>query len=229
MKIVCISDTHGRHLDTPLPDGDYDAIIHAGDFCSDGSHHDCVRFFSWFGSLPYKHKICIAGNHDLWMERASQSEIDSIVPNTVRYLNDSGTSIDGISFWGSPVQPRFFNWAFNRDRGEDIKKHWDMVPQGTHVLITHGPAYGYCDEAPRMGSITDLEHTGCQDLLEAINSIRPRAHIFGHIHCGHGMECNESTVFLNCSICNESYRTVNRPFVLDLNPDGSIFGAYNAS
>lgn len=227
MKIVCISDTHGRHLDMPLPDGD--VIIHAGDFCSHGSHYDCVRFFGWFGSLPYEHKICIAGNHDLWMERASQPELDSIIPPSVRYLNDSGTAIDGINFWGSPVQPRFYNWAFNRDRGEDIKKHWDRIPYDTDVLITHGPAHGYCDTVYRVEpSGMMAENTGCVDLRATIENIQPHAHIFGHIHCGYGMECSESTVFLNCSVCDESYRAINRPFVLDLNPDGSVFGAYES-
>jgi hypothetical protein len=41
---------------------------------------------------------------------------------TVIYLNDSGVEIDGLKFWGSPVQPYFHNWAFNRI-GDDICKH----------------------------------------------------------------------------------------------------------
>lgn len=211
----------------PLPDAD--AIIHAGDFCQYGSFSDCARFFGWFGNLPYKHKICISGNHDLWMERASQSELEMIIPESVRYLNDSGTSIDGINFWGSPVQPRFYNWAFNRDRGEDIRRHWDQIPNGTHVLITHGPAYGYCDNVSEITAYWSgprIENVGCADLKAAIDNVQPHAHIFGHIHSGYGMECNQSTVFLNCCICNAQYLAVNRPFILDLNNDGSVFGAY---
>jgi len=53
-----------------------------------------------------------------------------------------GTTIEDLKFWGSPVQPEFFNWAFNRERGEDICKHWDLIPDDTDILITHGPAFG---------------------------------------------------------------------------------------
>lgn len=218
MRLVCISDTHGDHLGLTLPDGD--VLIHAGDFCPHGSMSDCTRFFHWLNAQPHQHKICIAGNHDLWLERANDSELQAIIPPDVRYLNDSGTEINGINFWGSPVQPRFFNWAFNRDRGEDIKKHWDLIPENTDVLITHGPAYGYCDKAPRNGlGAWCTEHTGCQDLLEKINEVRPAVHVFGHIHFSYGHDANEHTYFLNASLLNESYQLINRPHVLDLNTE----------
>lgn len=46
--------------------------------------------------------------------------------------------IDGLKIWGSPIQHEFFNWAFNRKRGKEIKKHWDLIPSDTNILITHG-------------------------------------------------------------------------------------------
>jgi hypothetical protein len=61
---------------------------------------------------------------------------------TVIYLNDSGVEIDGLKFWGSPVQPYFHNWAFNRI-GDDICKHWELIPLDTDILITHGPVKGF--------------------------------------------------------------------------------------
>ena len=45
------------------------------------------------------------------------------------FLNDSGCVLENIKIWGSPVQPWFYDWAFNRTRGAEIKKHWDLIPK----------------------------------------------------------------------------------------------------
>ena len=50
-----------------LPKGD--VIIHAGDFTSIGGIKEVKDFRDWFGSLPYKYKIVIAGNHDLSLDK----------------------------------------------------------------------------------------------------------------------------------------------------------------
>tara|TARA_Y100000296_G_C5174834_1_gene259491 strand:- start:2061 stop:2591 length:531 start_codon:yes stop_codon:yes gene_type:complete len=59
----------------------------------------------------------------------------------IKYLNDSSITIDGIKFWGSPIQPWFHDWAFNRKRGNEIRKHWELIPTNTDVLLTHGPPF----------------------------------------------------------------------------------------
>ncbi len=125
-------------------------------------------------------------------------------------MNDSGIEIEGIKFWGSPVQPWFYNWAFNRQRGEEIKKHWNLIPDGTNVLITHGPPKGFFDMTTRG------ENCGCEDLFKAVERIRPQYHLFGHIHEGYGIEMSDGIVFANASVLNEDYRLVNRPIVIDL-------------
>lgn len=211
MKIVCISDTHGQHFGLYLPKGD--TIIHSGDFCNRGEMIDCVRFFNWFGTLPFKNKIVIAGNHDLWMEKANPSEIKAIIPPGVIYLNDSGVEIDGINFWGSPVQPRFFNWAFNRNRGPEIRKHWDKIPNNTDVLITHGPPYSILDEAPRDYG---TEKVGCEDLLNKVKKLRPKLHVFGHIHYSYGHSYTKDTLFVNASLVNEDYQMVGNAILVDI-------------
>lgn len=53
------------------------------------------------------------------MARAGQASLTNCT-----YLEDSGTVIEGIRFYGSPWQPEFFGWAFNAKRGGDI----DRVP-----------------------------------------------------------------------------------------------------
>ena len=63
MKILHISDTHGKHHQLrDLPEAD--VVVHTGDITEDGTEEEVKDFIEWFCSLPYKHKIFIAGNHD---------------------------------------------------------------------------------------------------------------------------------------------------------------------
>ena len=57
IKVVMISDTHGKHreLDNILPDGDI--LIHAGDFSFDYNIEDAIDFNNWLGTLPHRYKI----------------------------------------------------------------------------------------------------------------------------------------------------------------------------
>lgn len=227
-RIVAISDTHGLHLQLPaLPDGDI--LIHTGDFCARGDMVDCIKFFNWFNTKPHKHKIVIAGNHDIFMDvnylngGGNQSAIDMLIPEGVTYLNDSGCEVEGIKFWGSPVQPTFFNWAFNRDRGPKIRKHWSLIPNDIDVLLTHGPCYGIVDGAPIYtnysirAKLPEPRHVGCKDLLGTINRVKPSLHICGHIHSAYGDSSSNGTTFVNASVCNEEYILVNKPYVVDIN------------
>jgi len=88
--------------------------------------------------------------------------------------------IEGVRFWGSPWQPWFFDWAFNLERGEEIRAKWELIPDDTEVLITHGPPQGHGDMTSRG------EGAGCADLLARIRQVKPRYHLFGHIHEGYG-------------------------------------------
>lgn len=211
MRLVAISDTHGLHKRVQIPDGD--VLIHAGDFMNGGyDTREARSFFDWFTTQPHSHKICIAGNHDRIFE-ISPSLAKTMVPNNITYLEDSGIAIDGVRFWGSPVTPSFMGWSFNRDRGPAIDRHWQKIPQSTNVLVTHGPPMGRLDY-----SLYDGTHVGCRDLLLAVQRIKPRYHVFGHIHAGHGVETPEGseTTFVNAAVCNEQYRPINPPVVIDL-------------
>jgi len=131
MKVVIISDTHGRHEDLELPMGDM--LIHAGDISSHGKYDQVNAFLNWFGNQDFKHKVFIAGNHDFFFERETNENIEAIIPKGITYLNDSGVTIEGFKIWGSPIQPEFMDWAFNKERGSEIKKHWDLIPDDIDV------------------------------------------------------------------------------------------------
>jgi Icc-related predicted phosphoesterase len=206
MKIVLISDTHNQHNKMNIPDGDI--LIHAGDFTSQGKIYEITAFNKWLESLTHKHKIIIAGNHDLLFEN-QPSLAESLITNAI-YLNDSGITLENLKFWGSPVSPRFYDWAFNKDRGEAIKRHWDLIPDGIDILITHCPPYGILDKN------NEGEHVGCEELSKAIPRIKPKIVVFGHIHEGYGIINQNDISFINACSLNERYRLVNEPVVIEI-------------
>jgi len=208
MRLVCISDTHSRTDGLVVPDGD--VLVVAGDFCGRGTDYSVSLFHDFLLTLPHKHKVVIAGNHD-WPFYRTDSTVVRAFKQTFTYLEDSGCTIGGLKFWGSPWQPEFFNWAFNLPRGESLAKKWRMIPSDTDVLITHGPPFGILDVVP--GGM----RVGCEDLAtEVLHRIQPKAHIFGHIHNSYGVVYREPTVFANASICTEAYEADNAPVVIDI-------------
>lgn len=208
MRIVCISDTHGTHRNLQVPEGDM--IIHAGDVTGRGTKIQVMDFLDWFEQLDICHKVFIAGNHDFYFEKADPNEIQQILPDNIIYLNDSGINIEGLNIWGSPIQPWFYDWAFNRKRGAEIRTHWDKIPAQSDLIITHGPAYGILDTTIRN------EAVGCKDLLKKIQQIQPRIHISGHIHEAYGRVNRNGVEFVNASVLDERYRMKNAPIVLDV-------------
>lgn len=56
------------------------------------------------------------------------------------------------------------------------EKLWSMIPENTDILVTHGPPYGILD------TNIQNQHTGCPHLLQRVLAIKPRLHVFGHIH-----------------------------------------------
>jgi len=205
MKFIAIADTHGFHRSLEIPAGDI--LVHAGDLTRHGTLDDVQEFNDFLGSLPHPHKIVIAGNHDICFE-IYRKACEELLTNCV-YLQDQEVIIDGIKFYGSPWQPWFYDWAFNLERGPEIWAKWDLIPENTDVLITHGPPYGLGDLTARGYS------TGCQDLLEVIDQIKPKLHIFGHIHEGYGMTSNRDTTFINASSTDQMYRLINPPIAFD--------------
>ncbi len=208
MKIICISDTHGYHKDLNVPDGDL--LIFAGDYTNDHRKkvpEQLAAFNSWLGELPHKHKVMIAGNHDFFFED-NPKIAESFITNAI-YLNDSGIEIEGLKIWGSPVQPTFYDWAFNKQCGEEIKKHWSLIPEDTDILVTHGPPAGILDLTDRKDS------AGCKDLYNAIKKLGSlKLHIFGHIHEAYGQLVKDGITYINPS---KGYHPIcKQPIMVDL-------------
>jgi Icc-related predicted phosphoesterase len=205
MRFVFISDTHLLHEQIALPPGD--VLVHAGDFTMRGTAPEAALFLEWFDRQPHTYKVLVAGNHDFIAEREPEA-FRAMLPDSIIYLENSSIEIGGLHLWGSPITPWFFDWAFNRHRGADIRPYWETIPVNTDIVITHGPPYGILDEVVR-----DPRPVGCRDLLHRLEVVRPRVHVFGHIHEGYGQLERDGTLFINAASVDVRYKPVNAPIV----------------
>ena len=228
MQITVISDTHGLHdriksLNKPFineVDGAGKMIIHAGDITEDGSEAEVRDFLRWFAKLPHQYKIFIGGNHDLFLEQSKLVTIGKMIPKGVYYLNNSGLIVEGIRIWGSPVTPYHLGMAFNKKRGTEIKEVWDGLPSMNDILITHGAPAGIMDGG-----------FGCEDLLERVQEIKPRYHLFGHAHGHSGIKKVEETTFINAAMVDSpdpleiiNYKLIAEPIVFEYEPKKEVQG-----
>ena len=224
MRIICMSDPHGLHRKVELPEGDL--LVCAGDLTVSGELSAILDFSTWLKEQAAIGKfgvaVVIAGNHDFTFDPTTNrqswwhpydSKAEEWTKEAAIYLNDSGAEVMGLKVWGSPIQPTFHDWAFNRDRGLPIKEHWQLIPDGLDILITHGPPLGFLDRP--FGKYAPV---GCADLALKVTEAKPRLHVFGHIHGGYGVSTFNGTTFVNASVINEAYKVVNPPIVIELEP-----------
>jgi predicted phosphodiesterase len=226
MRITLISDTHTKHRNiTPdLPGGDL--LIHAGDFMNSGYNaYEIEDFCKWFEAQDYDHLVFIAGNHDRLFEDRPEKAMEIVNSyKLIDYLQDDwivvgdadphDPNVKTAKIYGSPWQPEFYNWAFNLPKaGTKLQEKWNQIPEDTDILVTHGPPFGHCDEAPFGG------HVGCELLHERVDEFPPKIHVFGHIHAGYGYKFYNGTHFFNASVLNERYNYENKPFTFDWNPE----------
>lgn len=202
MKILFLSDTHGKHHELQnLPQADM--IIHAGDITWHGTSEEVSDFIEWFGSLDYKYKIFIGGNHDFCLEEKDAKVVQSFLPENCFYLCNSGITIENIKIWGIP----FF---LSDDINGLLPQQIAQIPSKTDILITHNPPLGILDKS------TFGANMGDGDLQERVETVKPQYHLFGHIHECYGLRKTNSTTFVNGSVLEENYNLINEPIVFNL-------------
>ena len=208
LKIVCISDTHKTGYRCFLPKGDI--LIHSGDL-GIRDEFDLNYELNYFSDLGFKHVIFIGGNHDLYLEQLYKAKIDVQTPINVHYLMNNSITVNGIKFWGSPYSPVYNKWVFMGFLPE-LKKIWDTIPLDTDIIITHCPPFGINDQVKGISM-------GCPGLRDKIKEIKPKFHIHGHIHEGHGIYCDENTTYVNASLMDGFYSLCNKPLEIDYEND----------
>lgn len=213
--LVCISDTHGSHdeVDIPEPPSPESVLIHCGDF---DSGPKLEEWLNGPPMSAYKYKLVVCGNHDdthkkldekvmpiVWdpneskyescleasvqMQEAAGIRKTSVIRSAV-LLHNSGVTIGGHVFWGSPYHTAdpgntsSRNRNFERDEPTLKDEIFSLISNDTAVLITHCGPKGILDRstygsAKNLGSselLTRVSDSGCMHAL--------RLHVFGHVH-----------------------------------------------
>jgi hypothetical protein len=190
VSVVCISDTH--KYQPVLPHGDI--LIHAGDLTQSGSLAEVQAALDWLRSQPHRHKIVIAGNHDLLLDPSldvhgpgvggsAEEERARLDWGGLTYLQDAAAEVQcengrRLRVYGSPRSCRHGNWAFQYPRSDGQTQWANAIPDDTDILVTHGPPRAHLD----------ILSLGCTGLLDELWRVRPALHVFGHVHEGYGKE-----------------------------------------
>jgi Icc-related predicted phosphoesterase len=208
MKIWCISDTHGKHDQLIVPDR-IDMIIHAGDISNPRqlapSIIECTDFLEWYKHLKPELKILIPGNHDTALERRAVNPKDYGIICLNHERDVVGKMGKPIQIFGSPYTPTYGDWSFMKARHR-IGEMWEDIPTGIDILVTHGPPKHILDLSYDRDN--KLDACGDTSLLRAVKRIRPKYHIFGHIHnCddiwNQGIRVIDGITFINASVVTD--------------------------
>jgi Icc-related predicted phosphoesterase len=231
MRIVALSDQHGHLPEIPS----CDLLIVAGDVCPDrfgpflamrDPDHQKAWFDRivrpWLANAPATYKIVTWGNHD-WCGQlcsfrgdspaeASLTDVQILVDDVTR-VPSAGKTGQEVSVWATPWSNQFMRWAFMKQPGE-LAAVYAQIPEGIDIVVSHQPPYGYGDRAFDVGS-EPTERLGSRELLNALDRVRPKLVICGHIHGGHGRTEYHGIPIFNVSVVDERYQLVHAPTVID--------------
>lgn len=197
-----------------------DVLVHAGDATFRGTIQEVKHFAKELAKhykdsrhhAGYQRIYFVPGNHDWLFEKEEMLAREILLDHNIITLINEPDTYQGVKFWGSPVCPPFHNWAFYRPTA-DRKDLWSYIPVDTDVLITHGPPLFMRDEC---FEYMKSKFAGCDQLSVRVKELKPKVHIFGHIHEGYGVTKGNHTLFVNAAIMDGSYVPDNGPILIDL-------------
>ena len=178
-----------------------------------------TTFTAWIKSLPYAEQwskaILVPGNHDFFLERASNAElaeIESACENRLVILRHGmyefeypvSDGLDSLSIFGTPYCSIFYNWAFMIN-DEALEEKFSQIPEGIDILVSHDSP-----NINKLGAITQgaykSDTTGNKILPKHIERVKPKLFVSGHFHSGnHNLEKIGETLMANVSYVDEDY------------------------
>lgn len=235
MKIAMISDVHEQWHDLVIPP--CDLLVSAGDYSYLGKPHIVEQYHRWLDGQPAQQIISVQGNHEKWVEKnflEAEALVKRVAPR-INFIGESGVLVvEGRLIYASAVTPWFHDWAWNKQRGDELKNFWkDTIPDDVEIIITHGPPLYVLDQidpkGPEKSGSLDRTgaHLGCEELRKRIRHLpKLKLHVFGHIHGSSGIlddvvhaHADHRVVFVNASICDEKYKPTNPVRVFELEDD----------
>jgi hypothetical protein len=190
LRFVCMSDTHNKIDKIVIPNGD--VFVHCGDAVNHLTSARDLRVFNRFvGTLPHKHKLFVSGNHCISLDE-TRPDLSQKLLNNMTYIQDQLVDIDGVRIYGTPWRPKrgcfYRSEAFGYDAQRIGEDKWSNIPDSIDILLTHCPPFSIRDYSKMHGA-----RLGCPALLdEIVTRIKPRIHLFGHMHICHGTSIYKS-------------------------------------
>ena len=246
-RIVCMSDTHGRHGEVSLPQGDI--LIHGGDFTSTGEVATMEDLAQFFRDIAFPHTICIAGNHDMSLHESfydtnwarfhdkpeeaarGRTVLETLMKETASESSDAGPQFLFLEDTSCTVLTQSMNSRSLSIYGSPWTPefyNWAFnLPRGQ-------PSWDMWSKIPESTDIlvthgpplgrgdlcTHGGRAGCYDLLYHVQErVQPRLHIFGQIHEGYGSCFDGTTLYINASNLDLEYDHVHPCIVIDLPHD----------
>lgn len=208
-KLVALSDTHERHRQIDVPDGD--VLMFAGDLTMTGEMAAVKDFAHWLADLPHEHKLVIGGNHDCCFTDHRRDKAIALLEGDAGalYLQGHGTTIGELNVFGTPWTQTYNEWCLQKDE-DGLRREFQRIPADTDVLVSHGPAYGTGDYLDGYG------HIGSEALRDVVERVQPDLHLYGHVHQHHGRQAPGS---YNVSVLDGEYNVVAEPVVIEVDSD----------
>ena len=177
MRILAFSDLHlarARAADIVAASGAADLVIGAGDFCT--MRQGLPEAMEMLAGLQAP-LVAVPGNAE------SVDELRAAAGPGVTVLHGDGCEIDGLRIYGLGYGvPRTPFGAWSCDLSEAFAAELLAGCVKAHVLVTHSPPKGVCDVTSAGQSV------GSTAIRAAIERIRPRLALCGHIHDSWGQE-----------------------------------------
>lgn len=176
MKIIFSSDLHGsesgyNRFSELLASDKFDIGLLGGDMMC-GKALNTEESIKLILEKPGKPVLYIMGNYDgilgfNWTDT-----------KLLKNINMKRITINGQSFAGYQYTNPFIGGDFEKSEKQqvgDMENLFKLIDKDT-IFVSHGPAYGVLDKTHFGKSV------GSMALLEMISTVKPKFHLFGHIH-----------------------------------------------
>lgn len=107
---------------------------------------------------------------------------------------------------------------------EKLGRIWNDIPEGTNVVVTHGPPKRILDLSENRQY--ELEYCGDSALGKRIEAVKPLIHMFGHVHTFKDIPNNSilyrnGTYYSNGSVVEDGKfdKPATNGHVFEINPE----------
>lgn len=136
--------------------------------------------------------VLTGGNHDTHLAEFEDDVRDMLIRSNAPPLINESIELGGFKIYGSPHSIAYGDqWNAFAGVDSELRRAWEKIPADTDILASHSPPFGILDSG-----------LGSQSLLKAVLNLKPKVHIFGHIHHVAGGSGQNEIFFINACTAN---------------------------